>query len=157
MTATIRFATDTDLDVIVRFNQALAAETEGRELDTARLRRGVAQLLDDPNKGRYYLCELDGQVVGQTMITYEWSDWRDGWFWWIQSVYVAPAARGRGIFAALYRHIHAAAREREDVCGIRLYVDHDNTQAAAIYRALGMIDAHYHMLEVDFRLAPHGE
>ena len=153
MTATIRFATDSDISVIVRFNQALARESEDLALDEARLRDGVAQLLGDPHKGCYYLYEDGGRVLGQTMITREWSDWRNGWFWWIQSVYVDPAARGQKTFSALYRHILADARQRDDVCGIRLYVDKHNEHAIQVYRRLGMAEAHYRMLEVDFRLA----
>lgn len=152
MTATIREAALADLDTVVRFNLALAKESEGRELDEAVLREGVAALLADDEKGTYFVAEDNGQVVAQTMITYEWSDWRNGVFWWIQSVYVSADHRGTGLFSLLYRHIHKLALETPSVCGLRLYVDHENQHAADIYRALGMQDAHYDMLEVDFRL-----
>lgn len=151
MTDNIRAATPADLDTIVDFNQALAEESEGRELDPVQIRGGVAALLADPGKGCYFLLERDGQVVGQTMITFEWSDWRNGVFWWIQSVYVHADHRGTGAFSALYRHIRDRALSEKDVCGIRLYVDKTNQHAADIYRALGMQDAHYDMLEIDFQ------
>lgn len=152
MPASIREATNADLDTVVEFNLALARESEGRELDRAVLRDGVAALLADDEKGTYFLAELEGRVIAQTMITYEWSDWRNGVFWWIQSVYVAADQRGTGVFSQLYRHIHQLALDTPTVCGLRLYVDQDNQNAADIYRALGMQDAHYDMLEVDFSL-----
>ncbi|HEX7029991.1 MAG TPA: GNAT family N-acetyltransferase [Gammaproteobacteria bacterium] len=152
MTALIREATPADLDTVVRFNLALAAESESRELDEDLLTAGVAALLADDEKGSYFLAEKDGEVIAQTMITYEWSDWRNGNFWWIQSVYVAAEHRGTGVFSQLYRHIHRLALDTPSVCGLRLYVDQENQQAADIYRALGMQDARYDMLEVDFRL-----
>ena len=152
MSITIREATAADLDTVVGFNLALAKESEGRELDEAVLRAGVAALLADDEKGTYFLAIDDGRVVAQTMITYEWSDWRNGVFWWIQSVYVDAAHRGTGLFSGLYRHIHQLALDTPTVCGLRLYVDQENQHAADIYRALGMQDAHYDMLEVDFRL-----
>ena len=152
MSITIREATPADLDVIVRFNLGLARETESRELDEDVLRAGVETLLRDRNRGVYYLAEEDGQVQGQALITYEWSDWRNGTFWWLQSVYVSPQHRGESFFGALYRHIHELASSDPSVCGLRLYVDRNNRRAAEIYRALGMKDAHYEMLEVDFRM-----
>lgn len=152
MSTVIRAATPADLDTVVRFNLALAAESEGRKLDEAVLAAGVAALLNDAAKGCYFLAERDGVVIAQTMITYEWSDWRNGVFWWIQSVYVTAEHRGTGVFGQLYRHIHKRALENPDVCGLRLYVDQENQHAADIYRALGMREAHYDMLELDFRL-----
>ena len=150
MTTKIREATPADLDTVVRFNLALAKESEGRELDEDRLTAGVAAVLADDEKGTYFLVEKDGEVIAQTMITYEWSDWRNGNFWWIQSVYVHAEHRGTGVFSLLYRHIHELARKTASVAGLRLYVDQENQQAADIYRALGMQDAHYDMLEVEF-------
>lgn len=142
-----------DLEVIVRFNAALAAETENRRLDPETLRRGVARILEEPARGRYFLAERDGHVIGQTLVTYEWSDWRNGDFWWIQSVYVSPDYRGAGAFTALYRHIERLAANDAAVCGLRLYVEKRNVQAARTYLRLGMKPAHYDMLEVDFTLA----
>lgn len=156
MTDSIRDATPADLDQVVEFNLRLAEESEGRSLDPERLRGGVSALLSDAGKGRYFLLERNGSVVGQTMITFEWSDWRNGVFWWIQSVYVHAEHRGTGAFSALYRHIRDKALNEKDVCGIRLYVDKTNQHAADIYRALGMQDAHYDMLEIDFQAPPAG-
>ena len=147
----IRDATPADIDTIVDFNLALAEESEGKPLDADRLRKGVTALLSDGALGRYFLLEREGNIVAQTMITFEWSDWRNGLFWWIQSVYVHADHRGTGAFSALYRHIRDRALAEDGVCGIRLYVDKTNQHAADIYRALGMSDAHYDMLEIDFQ------
>jgi GNAT superfamily N-acetyltransferase len=154
MTPRIRVARPDDAPVIVEFNAAIARETEGRELDRALLGPGVAALLADPAKGRYFVAELDGAVVGQTMVTWEWSDWRNGTFWWIQSVYVAPAHRRQGVFGALYRHVYDAARGDPGVCGVRLYMEHHNERARRVYLALGMQASGYEVLEVDFRAPP---
>lgn len=149
----VRPAEPADLDQIVQFNAAMARETEDKELDLGSLRAGVAAVLADPGKGRYYMADCDGRRVGQTLLTWEWSDWRNGVFWWIQSVYVAPDIRGQGVYSALYRHILEAARATPEVCGIRLYVDKTNTRASRVYEVLGMEAAHYNMYEVDFVLA----
>lgn len=148
----IRAASAADIETIAAFNAALATESEGKSLDGKTLRTGLTALFADPNKGRYFLAEQAGRVVGQTMLTYEWSDWRNGIFWWIQSVYVIPEARGKGVFGALYRHIEKLATADPGVCGLRLYVDKNNTSATRVYRQLGMQDAHYDMLERDFVL-----
>ncbi len=147
MPLAIRRATSGDLDVVVDFNRRLAEESEGKILDPAVLKAGVAQALADPNKALYFLAEDAGRVVGQTMITTEWSDWRNGWFWWIQSVYVRPEARRRGVFRALFEHISKAARQDSSVIGLRLYVDHQNNAAQDTYRSMGMIEAGYFVLE----------
>src|SRR5262245_42593903 len=119
----IRPAGLSDLDTVVDFNVRLAAETEGKTLDRELVTRGVRALLADGGKGRYYLA-LDGdQVIGQLAITFEWSDWRNGWFWWIQSVYVHADARRRGVFRALTAHLEAEAKRDPAVIGIRLYVE----------------------------------
>lgn len=149
---TIRDAGPDDRDTIVQFNAAMATETEDRRLDPETLRAGVEAVLQNPARGRYFLAERDGHVVAQTMITYEWSDWRNGNFWWIQSVYVSPDYRSAGVFTALYRHIERLAANDRTVCGIRLYVEKENVQAARTYLRLGMKPAHYNMLEVDFIL-----
>jgi ribosomal protein S18 acetylase RimI-like enzyme len=147
MTLQIRPPTLTDVETIVDFNQRLAQETENRTLPLEVLRRGVRAILHDPQRGRYFLAEWEGQVVGQLMITLEWSDWRDGWMWWIQSVYVRAEARQRGVFRALYEHVLAQARAAGDVAGLRLYVEDHNTAAQATYHKLGMSDAGYRVLE----------
>src|SRR5437763_1518136 len=148
MAWTIRHATLADAPVIVEYNRRLADESEGMTLDPARLVPGVRAVLADAQKGLYFVAEEPGQgVVGQMMITFEWSDWRDGWLWWIQSVYVRPGARRRGVFRALYEHVAAAARRQADVVGLRLYVDKDNTAAQETYYRLGMKPSNYFVLE----------
>lgn len=143
MTVTIRRATPADADVIVRFNAAIAWETEHLRLDDAVLARGVRAGLADPHKGFYTVAELAGEVVGQVLVTFEWSDWRNGWFWWVQSVYVREDARRAGVFRALFDHLRAAAVADPDVIGLRLYAERDNSRAHATYRALGMTEEPY--------------
>lgn len=150
----IRPATPADAEAIVAFNAAMARETEGKELELARLSRGVAAVFADPALGEYWVAERGGDVVGGLLLTYEWSDWRDGRFWWIQSVYVRPEARGGGVYTALYRAIESRARETPGVCGLRLYVDHGNERAQRVYEHLGMEAARYRFYEVDFVLDP---
>lgn len=133
----------------------MALETEGRALDPERLARGVGRVLASPDRGCYFVAELGPRVVGALLVTTEWSDWRDGWFWWIQSVYVEPAARRSGVYRALHEHVVCAARAAPDVCGVRLYVDRENRSAQTVYQRLGMQRARYEFFEVDF-VAPHG-
>lgn len=147
---TIRRAVATDAEVIAANNRAMALETEGKALDPATSLRGVTRALADPAKGFYLLAERAGQVVGQLMITFEWSDWRDGTFWWIQSVHVAPEARRSGVYRALYARLLEMAREAPGICGIRLYVESENARAQQTYAALGMQRARYDLFEVDF-------
>ena len=151
--ASVRAAREEDLGAIVRFNAAMAAETEGRALDPEVLARGVAHAFADAARGRYFVAEAAGQVVGCLMITREWSDWRDGWFWWIQSVYVAPEARGRGAYSALHEHVRAAARAAGDVVGLRLYAERHNERAQRTYRRLGMEETGYLLYEERLPLA----
>lgn len=160
----VRTATPAHLDTIVAFNSAMALETEGIELDVDRLRRGVSAVLEDPALGRYFIAEIGGhteaesgrrrdwKVVGQLMITYEWSDWRNGRFWWIQSVYVHPNHRRRGVYRALDAHVRAEAMRDGSVCGLRLYVDRDNHVAQSVYASLDMQHSHYDLYEIDFVL-----
>ena len=145
----IRPATLEDTEFLVSGNASMALETEGRALDTHTLRAGVCAVFDDPARGFYLIAEIDGQPAGQMMITYEWSDWRNGAFWWIQSVYTAPEFRRRGVFHALYAQTESLARHDGTVCGLRLYVDGHNTRAQATYRRCGMHESAYHMFEVD--------
>lgn len=145
----IRMATSRDSDRIVAFLQAMAVETEGKHLDVEVLRAGARDALKDLSRCAYYLAEVDGAVVGQTMVTTEWSDWRNGLWWWIQSVYVHPEYRGHGIFRALYRHVEQQARDRPDVVGLRLYVHRDNATAQQVYGRLGMQDAEYLVYECE--------
>ncbi len=147
MPLTIRRATSADAPVIVEFNRLLAEESEGKALDLALLRRGVAAGLADPRKALYFVAEEDGQVLGQLMLTNEWSDWRNGWIWWIQSVYVRPEARRRGIFRELYDHAYQAARDDAEVIGLRLYVEQDNRVAQETYANMGMEKTGYLVFE----------
>jgi GNAT superfamily N-acetyltransferase len=150
MNVHIRRATAADAELIASYNAAMALETEHLELPLQRLLDGVRAVLSDPGKGFYLLAEADGSVAGQMMITYEWSDWRNGVFWWIQSVYVAPPWRRRGVFRSLYSHALEAARAAGDVCGLRLYVEAANATARRTYEELGMAKTVYEMFEVDF-------
>lgn len=147
----IRDATQADLEFIVAANAALAAESEDQALDPALLRPGVQAVLDDPALGRYYLAEIGGQPVGQLMTTFEWSDWRNGVFLWIQSVYVLTAHRGAGVFRALYQHLAELARQDGRICGIRLYVDRENRRAQEVYTRLGMHLSNYQVMETVYR------
>ena len=148
----IRPATLADAEIIARFNAAIAVETEHLTLDPDRLLLGVRAVLADANKGFYIVAEADGGVVGQLMITHEWSDWRNGMFWWIQSVYVDPAYRNQKIFSHLHRTIEKMAHDDGAVCGIRLYVERANTRAQTVYKNLGMHPTVYEMYETDFVL-----
>jgi ribosomal protein S18 acetylase RimI-like enzyme len=149
----IRPATPADAEFLVRGNASMALETEHLSLDLARLRDGVHALFEDPSRGVYYVAESAGRRVGQMLITYEWSDWRNGNFWWIQSVWVEPEFRGRGVFKTLYSHVESLARQDAQVCGLRLYVENNNARAQGTYERCGMTRTVYQMFEVDFVLA----
>jgi len=153
---TIRRGAQADRDLIAANNRAMALETEGKRLDALASAAGVDGLFADPARGFYLLAERAGQCVGQLMVTREWSDWRNADFWWIQSVYVEPAERRKGVFSALYRHLEAEARADPAVCGLRLYTEHGNENAQRTYEALGMRKAHYLMYEIDWSRAGSG-
>jgi ribosomal protein S18 acetylase RimI-like enzyme len=148
----IRDARVDDMEELAGFAEAMAWETECKRLDPSTVRRGVGAVFAEPRRGRYYIAERDGHSVGTLMLTYEWSDWRAGDWWWIQSVYVPPEARRQGVFAALYAHVLGAAQASPCVCGLRLYVEHGNDIAQATYQSLGMVDAGYRMLEHELPL-----
>jgi ribosomal protein S18 acetylase RimI-like enzyme len=150
MTYQIRQASPADAPVIAEFNDRIARETESRSLDPAIIRPGVSNMLADPKKGHYWVAEQAGVVVGQIMVTYEWSDWRNGTMWWIQSVYVHPDHRRCGVFSALYRHVESLAKQTPQVCGLRLYVEEGNTRAQATYEALGMHRPGYVVMQTVF-------
>lgn len=150
MTPTLRAATLDDLDPLANFAEAMARETENKVLDVPTVRSGIRAVLNDPDKGFYLVAEHDGRVVGALMITTEWSDWRNGLFWWIQSVYVRPAARRQGVYSTLHQHVRQMARVEEDVCGLRLYVDAENRTAQHTYEHLEMEPTRYRMYEVVF-------
>ena len=150
----IRSAELFDAEIIAGFNCRLAAETEDRKLDPDLVLKGVYGMLEFPERGKYFVAELDGKAIGQTLITYEWSDWRNGNFWWIQSVYVAPDFRKKGVFRELYEHIKVAAETRRDVCGMRLYVEVENEKARNAYERLGMNSTPYRLYEMEFCREP---
>ena len=147
MIMTVRLANPADTAVIVDFNRAMARETEDRELPFDTITAGVAAILARPELGFYLVAEESGVVTGCLMITYEWSDWRNGLFWWVQSVYVHPNHRGRGVYRALYAEAKRRARAQGGVCGFRLYVEENNTAAQETYRRQGMTPTHYRMFE----------
>ena len=139
----IRIATAADAPELVKFNQAMALETEGKQLDADVLSKGVAAVFGDAQKGFYVVAEDERRVVGCLLITFEWSDWRNGWFWWIQSVYVRPEARGKSVYSRLYTFVKERAALASDVCGFRLYVDKENEHAQRVYEKLGMELSNY--------------
>ncbi|WP_285403250.1 GNAT family N-acetyltransferase [Luteibacter sp. ME-Dv--P-043b] len=146
MSLDIRRAGPADADNLARWNTAMAWETEQKRLDPATVARGVRAVLDEPRRGFYLVAERDRVPVGCLMVTYEWSDWRCGDFWWVQSVYVEAEARGTGVFGALYRQVKAMA-ESAGAVGLRLYVELENERAQRTYSGLGMQRCHYHMYE----------
>jgi GNAT superfamily N-acetyltransferase len=148
-TVAARDARETDAEIIAAFNVAMARETEDKTLDPAVVLRGVRAVVADPSLGRYLVAEVDGEVAGCLLLTWEWSDWRCKTYWWIQSVYVRPDLRRRGVFGALFESVRGEALRRGDVCGLRLYVEHENERAKKTYRRLGMRAADYEMLELD--------
>ena len=143
----IRDASAADVATIVSFNQCLARETEGKTLPDETVLRGVSAVFADPARGRYFLACVKDRAVGQLMLTTEWSDWRNGQVWWIQSVYVAPDHRRGGVMRALFRHVEALARRSAGVVGLRLYVERNNATAQGAYRTVGMHDAGYIVFE----------
>ncbi|MEM6732798.1 MAG: GNAT family N-acetyltransferase [Myxococcota bacterium] len=148
---TVRNASPHDLDTVVANNAAMALETEGKALDPAALRSGCAAALENPERARYWLAiDRAGRAVGQLMVTFEWSDWRNGMFWWIQSVYVHPEFRRQGVYRALNEYVQQSARRAENVCGLRLYVYRTNETARRTYEALGMTAYGYEVYETEF-------
>ncbi|QDT54835.1 putative acetyltransferase [Caulifigura coniformis] len=143
----VRPAGPDDAEIIAQFNCLLAEETEHTRLDPPTVLAGVKQLLADPSKGRYLVAEEDGKVIGQLAHTREWSDWRNGDLWWIQSVYVRQGHRGGGVFRALYEHLEAMARESGQVVGIRLYVEQHNEKAQSAYQRLGLAKTDYQVMQ----------
>ncbi len=144
---TIRPATADDLEVLARFNEAMAEETEDKTLDPETARAGVRTMLKEREQGFYLVAVRQRTIVGMLMITTEWSDWRNATIWWIQSVYVRPGERRTGVYTALHRDVRQRAREATDVCGLRLYVERDNAAAQAAYEELGMTEPPYRMYE----------
>ena len=143
----VREAKKSDACKIVEFQMAMALETESLELEKNVLTLGVNAVLEDPSKARYFIAEEGGNSIGMLMITLEWSDWRNGWVWWIQSVYTDPKYRGKGVYKLLYQYIKTHVQRSDNIRGIRLYVDKTNVTAQKVYKALGMNGDHYSTYE----------
>ncbi|MDZ7686539.1 MAG: GNAT family N-acetyltransferase [Gammaproteobacteria bacterium] len=143
----IRSATSADVDTLAAFNIAMALETEDKHLPEDTIRPGVQRFIDNSDLGFYLLAEREGEVAGCLAITFEWSDWRNGLFWWIQSVYIHPDHRRAGVFRQLYSRVTELAAGDSDVCGIRLYVEKDNARAQQTYTSLGMSETDYRLFE----------
>lgn len=139
----VRKAKPEDLNSILEFQLAMARETEGIELEQETLKNGVTAVLKDSSKGHYYVAEKNGKVIGSLLTTFEWSDWRNGTVLWIQSVYVVPEFRRKGVYSKLYAHVKSRVLENHDLKGIRLYADKSNKGAHKVYEKLGMTPDHY--------------
>jgi GNAT superfamily N-acetyltransferase len=146
-TIEIRDAIRADVPFLTDSNLAMALESEQKPLDREVLARGIVAVFDHPERGFYVIAERDEKRVGSLLITHEWSDWRNGGWWWIQSVYVVPEARRNGVFSAMYCEIEARARASQGVIGLRLYVEKENTGAQETYAALGMEPAYYSLYQ----------
>ncbi len=143
----LRKGTPKDTEALVAFNQAMAQETEGLALDSDTLSRGVSTLLENPAKGFYLVAEIEGEIAGSLMVTFEWSDWRAADYYWIQSVYIKPEHRQKGIYRALYQEVKTLAEKQGGAASFRLYVEQENTRAQQTYQSLGMSQSHYLMYE----------
>lgn len=143
----IRTASEHDAGALIEFNRAMALETEHKQLLPEVISAGVHSMLANPTAGFYLVAEDERRVVGALMVTKEWSDWRNGSFWWIQSVYVRPECRRQGIYRRLYQHVKELAAHDPAVCGFRLYVERENTRAQSTYRGLGMTETRYLVFE----------
>ncbi len=144
----IRLAELKDAQLLATWAQTMAMETEHKHLDGDTVLKGVQAGIADPKRARYFIAMSGDMPAGTLMLTTEWSDWRNGDWWWIQSVYVDPDFRRQGVFQSLYSHVKALAEQAPDVCGLRLYVEHDNKNAQHTYESLGMEDAGYRMMEI---------
>jgi GNAT superfamily N-acetyltransferase len=151
----VRMAGIEHLNVLVDFNVAMALETEKRELDPILVRSGVNAVLTGKGIGFYVVAEYTGLTVGGLLVTYEWGDWRNAYFWWIQSVYVLPTYRTVGVYRSMQRYVSLEAR-RGGACGLRLYVDKDNEVAQRVYSRMRMQRTHYDMFELEFDRRPNG-
>jgi len=142
----IRDANKEEAQVIIAFQEKMAMETEGMVLDHNTISMGVNAVFDDPGKGKYYVAEKGGGIIASLLITFEWSDWRNSWVWWFQSVYVLPGERRNGVFRQMYEYIRDLAGS-SGAAGLRLYVEKDNNRAMRTYEAMGMNGDHYRMYE----------
>lgn len=157
MSINVRKANQKDAVSIVKMNKALALETESMALDDNVVSLGVANCLKDSAKGLYFLAEYEGSAVGQMMFTFEWSDWRNGWIWWLQSVYVEPDFRGKGVFKSLFNHVEMLALAQLDVVAIRLYVEIHNQPAKEVYQKVGMQHAGYEVFQKSCKPQPNAK
>lgn len=145
-----RKGTLADTETIVQFQKNMALETEGKTLQEFAIKSGVTEVIKDTQKGTYLVAEYEGHIIGSLLITYEWSDWRNGWFWWIQSVYVKNEWRRKGVYSHLYDEVKKLSSGVKNICGIRLYVEKENIIAQTVYKKLGMHDTKYLLYETEF-------
>jgi ribosomal protein S18 acetylase RimI-like enzyme len=143
----IRLATLDDAQSIANFNINMASETENIHLKPEVILAGAQRLITDTALGYYLVAETDNQIIGSLMVTTEWSDWRNGQFWWIQSVYIIPEWRRKGLYRSLYEKVKSLAESNDNICGFRLYVEKENTVAQSAYEKVGMLETHYKMYE----------
>jgi ribosomal protein S18 acetylase RimI-like enzyme len=143
----IRYATIDDIETIAGFQIKMAIETENLQLDIGTVEKGVKAVFDNPGFGQYFVAENDGEIIASLLTTFEWSDWRNASVWWLQSVYVIPEFRQKGIFRKMYHYVKSLVQNDENVGGIRLYVDRTNTRAQQVYKAAGMNGEHYRVFE----------
>tara|TARA_B100001123_G_C15193999_1_gene980614 strand:+ start:778 stop:1233 length:456 start_codon:yes stop_codon:yes gene_type:complete len=145
-----RKGTLADTETIVQFQKNMALETEGKTLQEFAIKSGVTEVIKDTQKGTYLVAEYEGHIIGSLLITYEWSDWRNGWFWWIQSVYVKSEWRRKGVYSHLYDEVKKLSSGVKNICGIRLYVEKENIIAQTVYKKLGMHNTKYLLYETEF-------
>ena len=145
-----RKGTLADTETIVQFQKNMALETEGKTLQEFAIKSGVTEVIKDTQKGTYLVAEYEGHIIGSLLITYEWSDWGNGWFWWIQSVYVKSEWRRKGVYSHLYDEVKKLSSGVKNICGIRLYVEKENIIAQTVYKKLGMHDTKYLLYETEF-------
>ena len=143
----IRLAVEEDVNVIADFQLRMALETEGIHLNNETVKKGVSNVFLDPTKGKYFVAVENKKIIASTLLTNEWSDWRNKWFLWIQSVYVIPEKRGKGVFKMMYKHIKEMVKNDDEIAGLRLYVDSENIAAVKTYKAIGMDGEHYKLFE----------
>ncbi len=146
----IRYATKNDIPFIADFNSAMAKETEGKPLDFQLLMAGVNAVINDEEKGFYLVAIENDTIIGQLLVTKEWSDWRNGYFWWIQSVYVHLDYRNQHVFKAMFQYVKNLARDEGNICGLRLYVDKSNSIAKNVYQNMGWVETEYLMYKIDW-------
>ena len=147
----IRVSTINDAETIIRFQNEMAMETEKKTLNEELIKPGVKSVLTSGNKGFYLVAEVDKSIVGSLLITYEWSDWRNAWYWWIQSVYVEKNWRRKGVYSLLHNEVISRCKKSKESCGVRLYVDKENKIAQEVYRKLGMFENNYLLYETNFQ------